>query len=430
MAGAAPQIEWYLARDGQQYGPLSDAEMRKFIELAHLRPTDLVWRQGFAEWRPAAAIFPVRPAPPISPTRPPPGTEPRRSPDARPLDARQVTGQPKAQAGPGAGNGRNALPDRSAAALNGNRDAPPKTALAQRPGAPLDDEAEDDARTVRIGRPPRGRKRLMATLLALLALSGAGWLGLQYRDRLGALANIAASFQSQESEALQVAPFQTSGNSQESLDGALQKAALWKIIKAEFPEWYDERLREILKIKTEQRGDAALTKYMAEAVVTLRRRHANLALSASPGSLRQVAASFLDNLRHLSSYSVEACYGFISQGEISQAVLPLLAQPQHFAPMQKQVTAVFEAVAEGRKAPQTHSRPNKADYDTLAQALTSRGWAQADLELFSDPRALARAKPEQVCKMVQDWFAAQLAIPEPEAQLRLLVESLRPVVAG
>ena len=50
-------IEWYLARDGQQYGPLSDAEMTKFRELGHLHMTDLVWREGFANWMPAAAVF-------------------------------------------------------------------------------------------------------------------------------------------------------------------------------------------------------------------------------------------------------------------------------------------------------------------------------------------------------------------------------------
>jgi hypothetical protein len=32
--------------------------------------------------------------------------------------------------------------------------------------------------------------------------------------------------------------------------------------------------------------------------------------------------------------------------------------------------------------------------------------------------------------MVYDWFAAQLSLSDPEAQMRLLVESLRPVVAG
>jgi hypothetical protein len=57
MAGTAPRIEWYLARSGHQYGPLSDAEMRKFVELGHLQPTDLVWRKGFTDWRPGSVQF-------------------------------------------------------------------------------------------------------------------------------------------------------------------------------------------------------------------------------------------------------------------------------------------------------------------------------------------------------------------------------------
>jgi hypothetical protein len=32
--------------------------------------------------------------------------------------------------------------------------------------------------------------------------------------------------------------------------------------------------------------------------------------------------------------------------------------------------------------------------------------------------------------MVQDWFAAQLAVKDEDVQLRLLVEALKPVVAG
>jgi hypothetical protein len=50
-------IEWYLARDDQQIGPLTDIEMKKFIELGHMRPTDLVWRKGFADWQQASAVF-------------------------------------------------------------------------------------------------------------------------------------------------------------------------------------------------------------------------------------------------------------------------------------------------------------------------------------------------------------------------------------
>jgi hypothetical protein len=50
--------------------------------------------------------------------------------------------------------------------------------------------------------------------------------------------------------------------------------------------------------------------------------------------------------------------------------------------------------------------------------------------LFSDERALAHAGAAKVCQMVKDWFAAQLAIKDADMQLRLLVDSLKPVVAG
>jgi len=52
------EAQWFIARDGAQHGPLSDAEMKKLVELSYLRPTDLIWRQGFPDWRPALAVFP------------------------------------------------------------------------------------------------------------------------------------------------------------------------------------------------------------------------------------------------------------------------------------------------------------------------------------------------------------------------------------
>lgn len=67
MSGNSGKIEWYLARDGQQHGPLSAAELDKFIELGHLKPTDLLWRAGFDDWRTATEVFP-----PLPPQQPPP----------------------------------------------------------------------------------------------------------------------------------------------------------------------------------------------------------------------------------------------------------------------------------------------------------------------------------------------------------------------
>jgi len=59
LAGEKPVTDWYLARDGMQYGPLSDAEMKKFNELGHMRSTDLMWRKAFADWRPAGEVFEI-----------------------------------------------------------------------------------------------------------------------------------------------------------------------------------------------------------------------------------------------------------------------------------------------------------------------------------------------------------------------------------
>ncbi len=74
MSGNSGKIEWYLARDGQQHGPLSAVELDKFIELGHLKPTDLLWRAGFDDWRMAPEVFPPLPPqqvqPPVGPSAP------------------------------------------------------------------------------------------------------------------------------------------------------------------------------------------------------------------------------------------------------------------------------------------------------------------------------------------------------------------------
>src|SRR5262245_54729280 len=57
MSGPAAS-SWYLARDGEQFGPISEPEMAKLVELGHLKPTDLLWREGFPDWRPAMVVFP------------------------------------------------------------------------------------------------------------------------------------------------------------------------------------------------------------------------------------------------------------------------------------------------------------------------------------------------------------------------------------
>ncbi len=414
MAGAAPQIEWYIARDGQQYGPLSDVEMRKFVELGHLRPTDLVWRQGFPDWRPAPAVFPT----PVAVAAPaPPRPEPARP---APQPARN---QPAA---------RPTAPRPSYRASEPAAPRPGQLTISPTFDDGHDQDAGDDDDDL-LPKPSGGTVRRIAMSLALIALLGAGgWLAMGY---IGNPARLVALFQTEtrsepSGEALRSQPFQGLGDSLDAIDQSFQQAALWQLIKREFPEWYQERLQQAAKLKSEENGDAVVARRLAEAVVALRRKHAEEALAASPGALRRIAESFLDNLKHLSAHSIEACYGFIGQGETHPQVLELMGSPEHVEPLQRQATAVFAAVAEGRRSPRTHLPPRQSDYKALTQALAGRGWTNTELQLFSNPQALAQAAPQDVCRLVQDWFAAQLSIVDEDVQLRLLFDSLRPVVAG
>jgi hypothetical protein len=52
--------QWFIGRDGKQYGPISDAELEMLIELGHLQASDLLWHAGFPDWRSALAVFPTR----------------------------------------------------------------------------------------------------------------------------------------------------------------------------------------------------------------------------------------------------------------------------------------------------------------------------------------------------------------------------------
>jgi len=71
MALPPSKVEWYLTRGDERHGPLSDLEMLNFIELGHLRSNDLLWREGFSEWRPAMVVFPeLQEVPNPSHTRP------------------------------------------------------------------------------------------------------------------------------------------------------------------------------------------------------------------------------------------------------------------------------------------------------------------------------------------------------------------------
>lgn len=480
MAGTAITVEWYVARDGKPHGPLSETEMRKFVELGHLRPSDLVWRTGFIDWQPGSVAFPQlaepksdAPAAPAVVVDEPRRPQPQRHahPQSRPEPefatadsaaglavattaianlgaqiaeqahtpaARQPAQQPGVQpsiVGAEAPLGRQRP---SLAARDVARPAPDQPAPVADKKKPVIDTKKWDVDDEETPAPRRRRGRALAvTLVLLFIVAGLGWIGWTHFDRLKSgdlLSEIVsrvpgAAASDATTGGVVFPPFVAQGDTAETIDASFQKQAVWRVLKAEYAEWYNERIRDIQRMRFEKRDDAFVTRYLAEAVTTLRRKNADLALASSRPAVRKIATSFLESLDALSQLSPTACFEYISQGEVTLAGLDTLSTRQITA-LQTQMLSTFEAISDGRKAPQNHQTGRRADYDHLAGMLVKVGWTQSDLQIFSDPRLLARAEPPKVCTMVKDWFRTQLAIDDVDMQNRLLVDSVRPLVAG
>lgn len=524
MSALESEIQWFLARDGKQYGPISDAEMNKLVELRHLRVADLVWCADFTDWRPAGSVFPAisapterspPPAPSASqPSAQPPqreqtssgstteratanfsppaqaGTSAHLSDDQRPAAqtasqvastrARDLPGSDRtagrAAPAPTSNNpmSRNASGQSSAATNRSgpNRDfgaAPSFGPFAGAPGAPMNTRPGYSSHVTSAPPKPKsnGGRIVLVSVSFLSLIAGGTWAAITYKDQLQRLTQSAASVtststtapsQSQEAtpavseqavlEVPAPAPATppspaTTTTTQASLattasdptapatlDAELQSRPLWAALKQQFPEWYEARLDEANRLVAEGKPRSDVTRLLVEALVTLRRENAQAALAASSEAQKALAVAFLDNLNALSAESGEDCYEFISKGEKSTAIVTRMQTPERSGTIEKQVLAVLSAITEGKKAPVAHVPPAKADYDVLASELTRIGWTQADMQLFADPKALAKAPHDRVCSMLRDWFTAHLAIPDAQTQQRLLFESLKPVISG
>jgi hypothetical protein len=380
-------VQWYLARDGKQHGPISEAELNRFMQEGHLLPNDLLWRDGFSDWRPAMVVFPA-----MGPARAAP---PQR---------------------PGAGAAR------AARAAGG-------PAAAERPYHAEPDPAPSSRRFL------PGR----AGVVLLLGLAVLGAAGFAYLNRARLLENVRSIASLEPSSAIAIADRKSleapplagfRGGTAATIDATLQATALWTVLKREFPDWYAARVKEAATLAAEDKDDAAIGQHMARKLRELRRQQVGNALSATQPMLKTVATVFFENLGKLRSHSPEACHGLIDGGEANPVIVPLLQGSQFTSNLQAQLTAMFEAIAEGRRQARVHPRPSQAEFQQLASDLLKRGWTQADMVLFNDQRELAKASSEKVCQLVYDFFAAQFALPNPDVQMKFLIDSLRPVFAG
>lgn len=54
--------DWYYARDGQQQGPITSAQLRQMAAAGQLQPDDLVFREGSKDWVAASTVAGLFPA--------------------------------------------------------------------------------------------------------------------------------------------------------------------------------------------------------------------------------------------------------------------------------------------------------------------------------------------------------------------------------
>lgn len=63
--------QWYYGQNGVQKGPVSLEAMQELVRSGQLRPDDLVWKEGMANWAPANTLAELSTAPAAVPPPPP-----------------------------------------------------------------------------------------------------------------------------------------------------------------------------------------------------------------------------------------------------------------------------------------------------------------------------------------------------------------------
>jgi hypothetical protein len=482
MTGQANDVQWYIARDGKQHGPLTDIELRTFVAHSYLRQSDLIWRPGMTEWQAAPSVFPAAFQ----------GQELSESEAASQVSqaARSVPAQTYAAHQPNMAAAQHTArstdfaaeprPDRNfikrlaiasvaltvigggafalatySGAITGIGSSSSTTATADQPPVvaasgetkladvdPTSPAQTDSVSPTATASAPADSSSATATNDVIPTSPPPETSPQASPTQPTTTASVSpttppttAPEPPKDTQVAAVEPQPTTPPAPPTIDGSpldaqLQKIPVWELIKKEYPDWYTNQISTANKMVADKKPDNEVAMLLAQGLVNLRRQNADKALAASSEKLQAIAVAFLGHLKALRAQSVSACFGFISKGETSPAVVQMMEHPEKATALNAQADAIFEAISEGAKTPVKHDSAVKSDYDVLIKELGKLGWKEEDLQVFSNPKLLAKREPEQVCKMVQEWFIAHLAVQDKSIRDRLLYETLKPVVSG
>jgi hypothetical protein len=194
---------WYYAKDEQQQGPVTPAQLKSLANSGKLLPTDLVWKEGMADWAPASDVkglfaFVTLPPPPPEPSTPQPtGATTASSPAAeeQPPSSPSVPTPPEPKFEPSPGS--------TPTAASGSLPGAMPTFVPPHPPAPDPVITTHTQRTAARRESPRhgspsspwwliiGRPLLFGGLLLVMSLRGCDSLANRYAARLVASSEVA-----------------------------------------------------------------------------------------------------------------------------------------------------------------------------------------------------------------------------------------------
>jgi len=87
--------QWHYSKGGERHGPVSSDQLRQLAASGQLGPTDLVWRDGMAEWQKASSVKGLFPRRASGPGEPPPipQSQPHHMADPAPTTPQSAAGQ-------------------------------------------------------------------------------------------------------------------------------------------------------------------------------------------------------------------------------------------------------------------------------------------------------------------------------------------------
>jgi hypothetical protein len=63
-------MQWYYSKNGTQLGPVTEADLKAKLASGEVLPTDLVWKDGMANWQPASNVPELGPVSALSLAKP------------------------------------------------------------------------------------------------------------------------------------------------------------------------------------------------------------------------------------------------------------------------------------------------------------------------------------------------------------------------